>query len=40
MNFAKLVKNELMESMSKKIPVFLFLSDLLLVIVKILKAYK
>ena len=37
MNFSKLVKNELMKSISKKLPIFLFLSTLMLLITKILR---
>ena len=40
LNFAELVKNELMKSISKKnLPIFLFVSNLPLSIVKILRAY-
>ena len=40
MNFAELVENELMKNISeKKLTIFLFLSKLLLLIVKILRAY-
>ena len=40
LNFAELVKNELMKSISKKfLPIFLFVSNLSLSIVKVLRAY-
>ena len=40
LNFAELMKNELIKSTSKKnLSIFLFLSDLLLLLVKTLRAY-
>ena len=40
LNFEEMVENELMKSISKKkLPIFLFLSNLSLLIVKILRAY-
>ena len=40
LNFAELVENELMKSISKKnLPIFLFLSNLSLLIVKIFRIY-
>ena len=39
MNLAELVVNELMKSISKKLPIYLFLSDLSLLNVKISRAY-
>ena len=39
LNFAGLVENELMKNICKKLPMFLFLSNLSLLIVKILRAY-
>ena len=39
LNFAKRVKNEFIEYLRKKLQIFLFLSNLSLLIVKILRAY-
>ena len=39
LNFAELVENELMKSISKNLPILLFPSNLSLLIVKILRAY-
>ena len=39
LNFARLVENELMKGILKKLPVFFFLSKVLLFIVNILRAY-
>ena len=39
LNFAELVENELMNIISKNVPIFLFLSNLSLLIVTILRAY-
>ena len=39
LNFAELMENELMRISTKHLPIFLFLSNLSLLIVKILRAY-